>query len=493
VVNHSPRRHPVVSLPDGHPLLDMVDGVTAAVCVPLQRGQPLLPLHETHELCGARCILGDGAVLAPPPGPAAEAWEADREERQRHCLRCEFLPLLGILGVARRDGVPPGEAGDIERLESIGLSVAPMVENAQLTQDLRRSERFREHVLDSMAGALVAVDLHGVVLTFNRAAEELLGWTADEAVGRPCGEVLGGEAESRLVAALHHGRTAWREETLFHGARGRTVPASLTTSLLRTDRRSVLGAIATFTDLTPIKRAEEHARRLDRLAALGRFTSSVAHEIRNPLAGIAAGVQYLIRSLPLEGPQRDSLSFLEREVKRLDRLLQDLFDITHPRALRLATAPIEDTARRALECAGALAEQRGVRAVLAVAPRVPPVPHDADQLQQVILNLIKNAIEASPPGAVVQVTVDPAEPTASEVPGGVRLRVRDAGCGIPEQHLRTIFEPFFTTKKDGSGLGLYVSHDIVKRHGGGITVHSEPERGTTFTVDLPLDPTGGQS
>uniref|UniRef100_A0A832MIK3 histidine kinase n=1 Tax=Eiseniibacteriota bacterium TaxID=2212470 RepID=A0A832MIK3_UNCEI len=485
VVQHAPHRHPVAALPDGHAALDLAEGITAAVCVPLQRSQPLLPLHDTHELCGARCILGDAAVIAPPPGAAAEGWAAEREERQRHCLRCELLPLLGVLGVARRDGASPREAGDVERLESIALSVAPMVENARLTQDLRRSERFREHVLDSMASALVAVDLQGRVLTYNRMAEELLGGSAADAVGRPAGEVLGREAEARLLAALHHGRTVRREEVVLHGAGGRALPASLTTSLLRTERRSVTGAVATFVDLTPIKRAEEHARRLDRLAALGRFTSSVAHEIRNPLAGIAAGVQYLIRALPLEGPQRESLSFIEREVKRLDRILQDLFDITHPRALRITPAPPEDTVRRALECAAALMEERGVRAELAVGARVPAVPHDTDQLQQVVLNLVKNAAEASPRGGAVRVTVEASEG------GGAAIRVRDEGCGIAEEHLKSIFEPFFTTKKDGSGLGLYVSHDIVKRHGGAMTVHSEPGRGTVFTVELPPDPTGG--
>jgi signal transduction histidine kinase len=269
------------------------------------------------------------------------------------------------------------------------------------------------------------------------------------------------------------------------------VPVSLTTSLLRAERRAVTGAIATFVDLSPIKRAEEHARRHDRLAALGRFTSSVAHEIRNPLAGIAAGVQYLVRALPLEGPQRESLSFVEREVKRLDRILQDLFDITHPRALRFEPAPADGAVRRALECAAAPLEARGMRATLEVIPPAPVVSHDADQIQQVVLNLVKNAAEASPAGGSVTVTVAPSAGPDGVPNGGALIRVRDSGHGIPAERLGHLFEPFYTTKKDGSGLGLYVCHDIVKRHGGSISVASEPGRGTTFTVELPRDPQGG--
>ena len=197
------------------------------VSVPLQRSHTLLPGGETHELCGARCILGDAAVLAPPPGPAAETWAADREERQRHCLHCEFMPLLGVLGVARAgDGRGDGPAGpfqasEITMLESIALSIAPVVENASLTQELRRSERFREHVLDSMAGALVAVDLRGAVLTFNRAAEDLLGFREAEVLGHPFGELVGVDGEAALHATLEHGREAVREEVAAARARRR--------------------------------------------------------------------------------------------------------------------------------------------------------------------------------------------------------------------------------------------------------------------------------
>jgi signal transduction histidine kinase len=284
---------------------------------------------------------------------------------------------------------------------------------------------------------------------------------------------------------------------------GSPVPVSLTTSLLRNEKRGVYGAIATFVDLTPLKRAEEHARQLDRLAALGRFTSSVAHEIRNPLTGIAAGVQYLSRGIPPADPQRENLEFILNEIRRLDRIVQDLFDITHPRRLQLLVRPIEETVQRAVQCLEALSGTRGVTVALELAPRTPPVPHDPDQLEQVLINLLKNAVESSAPGTTVRVRVAPvpapgvrrgrgaagAGPAAG--PPGVQIQVEDEGCGIAPEAQQNLFEPFFTTKPGGTGLGLYISHDIVKRHGGRLAVTSVPGRGATFAVDLPLENHGG--
>jgi signal transduction histidine kinase len=269
---------------------------------------------------------------------------------------------------------------------------------------------------------------------------------------------------------------------------------SLTTSLLRNERRQVYGAIATFVDLTPLKRAEERARAQDRLAALGRFTSSVAHEIRNPLTGIAAGVQYLERALAADDPQRDNLAFILSEIRRLDRIVQDLFDITHPRGLQHRTAPLEQTAERAMHSLAAVLSERGVTARLAVQPGTPAVPYDADAMQQVFINLVKNAAEASPRGAEVLVHIGAAPTRAAgrQLDGpAVMARVQDRGPGIDPEHLKTIFEPFFTTKPGGTGLGLYICHDIVKRHGGALTVHCEAGRGSTFTLELPLDADGG--
>lgn len=491
--------NPPALLPEGHPLLDTFQALDSTLSVPLQRSHAVLPSSEAHELCGARCLLGDMALLAPPPGPAAEAWAAEREERQRHCMGCELMPLLGVLGVARRRGSAALQQSDVQLIESIALSVAPVVENARLYQDLRKSERFREHVLDSMASALVAVNMEGEILTFNRAAESLLGAREADVIGQRFGELFSADGAGWLAKTLEQGQEVARREVLLRARDGAPVPVSLSTSLLRNDRRNVYGAIATFVDLTPLKAAEEHARQLDRLAALGRFTSSVAHEIRNPLTGIAAGVEYLQRRLAADPSGQEHITFVLEEIRRLDRIVQDLFDITHPRGLHARTVAVEQTVARAVQVLRTHLETHRVTVAVDAHPRTPPVPHDTDQIEQVFINLVKNAAEASAPGQAISVRIRPAPPgqegrrSSDITPQGAVIEVHDQGSGISPEHQKTIFEPFFTTKQGGTGLGLYICHDIVKRHGGALSVRSEQGRGTTFTVRLPLEINGGTS
>jgi signal transduction histidine kinase len=261
----------------------------------------------------------------------------------------------------------------------------------------------------------------------------------------------------------------------------------LTTSRLRDESGRAYGALATFLDLTPLKAAEERARQMDQLAALGRFTSSVAHEIRNPLTGIGMGVRRLSKALSAQPQEAENVEFVLNEIRRLDRIVQELFDVTHPRKLNLAAKPLEDTLKRAEQSVAGVLEEHGVRVTRKCEAGLPAVPHDDDQMQQVFINLLKNAAEASPAGARISVQVS----RTSGPAGSVLATVRDEGSGIDAETQKTLFEPFSTTKPKGTGLGLYITQAIVKRHGGNLTVHSEPGHGATFTVELPLDPQGG--
>ena len=491
LLHHDCQRHVPATLPDTHPLAAAFSQLGSLACVPLLRSHG--PAQDTAaDACSSACALGHARMLTPPPGHRAQVWAADREDVQRRCLSCRNLPTLGVLAIARGAGTPALGGADLTLIESVALSLAPMIENARLLQELRRSQRFQQHVLDSMASALVAVNLRGEVLGLNRSGEELLGWSEEEALGAPAGQLLGEEGERLLDDAMAHGREVARRESVLNRRSGECLPVRITTSRLRDEDGRVYGALAAFLDLTPIKQAEEHARQMDRLAALGRFTSSVAHEIRNPLTGIGMGVQQLARALRADSGQSQNIEFIHSEIKRLDRIVQELFDVTHPRRLDLTPRPLADTVRRAHQSLAHVLGEHSVRCEVEAAASLPPVPHDGDQMQQVFINLIKNAAEASPAGAVITVRLANAPGRGAESPGpAVVAEVRDQGSGIDAETCRTLFEPFFTTKPGGTGLGLYITHDIVKRHGGSLTVHSEPGRGATFMVALPLVPHGG--
>ena len=408
-------------------------------------------------------------------------------------LECVVLePGLGVLAAARGPDAPPVATDPSwrmgsprARLESAASTIAPMLENARLVHELSRSQRFLADVLDSMPGALVAFGTDARALSLNRTAQDLLGFEEASAVGLDAGTLLGDEADEQIAHTLSTGKPAVGRELMLRTASGAPLPVRLTTSRLRDEQDHAYGALATFLDLTPLRAAEERARQMDQLAALGRFTSSVAHEIRNPLTGIGMGVGRLAKALADRPAEAEHLEFVRNEIKRLDRIVQQLFDVTHPRKLDLNPRPLEDTVRRAERSLEALFDEKGLRVDCEVEAGLPPAPHDADQMQQVFINLLKNAAEASPQGAHVHVKL------ARGRPGAVLASVSDEGSGIDAQTRQTLFEPFFTTKPKGTGLGLYVTHEIVKRHGGTLAVRSEPGHGATFTLELPLDPHGG--
>ena len=494
---HDARLHPPFDAPPDTTLGDVIEAVQGYTAVPLQRSRTLYDSAQVNEVCDRECPFGPqgrGSWYAPPPG-ANGGWHDQRDQMRRRCLDCPQFPILGVLGVGTRRAQ---DLAGVETalLESIALSVAPVVENARLYHELRNSERFREHVLNSMSNPLAVINLQGRVVTFNRASEELTGLSEDEVRNKELGAVFGAETTRLLMQTLRTGREHQGQETVLPKKGGAAVQVALSASLLRNEGRAVFGVIATFTDLTKVKVMEERIRQLDRLAALGRFTSSVAHEIRNPLAGIAAGAQYLKKSIPAHHPDHENYKFILSEIARLDRIVSDLFHITHPSRLTLVDGALPEVADRALLSLRPLIKEKKITVKWDVPFGLPHVRIDPDQMQQVFINLIKNAIEASRPKSTVLLRFMKrlAEADAYPHPPGTTLvvcTVVDDGLGIQPEHQDRLFDPFFTTKKGGTGLGLYITHDIVKRHGGTLRVTSEPGRGTTFTLELPVEPIQG--
>lgn len=484
VQHHDPARHPALVLPTGHPLARVFADQTWYACVPLEPASGPHG-HAPHPDC-QHCVVGR-SPLAPPPGSEPAHWRSSQEDAQSRCVACAHLPLLGVLVAARGELAVPPPAGEQARLESVAFALAPMVENTRLVHDLARNQRFLADVLDSMPSALVAFDRDGHTLSLNRTAADLLGVSEETARGLAVSELFGEEGELHIAGTLASGQPVVRHETTLRTPTGRPLTVRLTTSRLRDENGHAYGALATFLDLTPLKAAEERARQMDQLAALGRFTSSVAHEIRNPLTGIGMGVRRLSKALAVQPEEAENVEFVLSEIRRLDRIVQELFDVTHPRKLNLSPRPITDTIKRAVQSVAGVLEEHHVRVVHDSSPGMPPVPHDADQMQQVFINLLKNAAEASPAGARITVQVSHAAGPA----GSVFVTVSDAGSGIDAETQKTLFEPFFTTKPKGTGLGLYITQAIVKRHGGSLTLRSEAGQGATFTVELPLDPQGG--
>ena len=265
------------------------------------------------------------------------------------------------------------------------------------------------------------------------------------------------------------------------------VVAYLTYQLARENREQAMRARETAEQLAESNRrlleAEASARRAERLAALGQLTAGLAHELRNPLGTIKASSEMLLDRLgptaDAEGLPQELAGYISSEVDRANTLITRFLEFARPLKLRLAPTDLNALADQAIENLVCQEPAFAPSIHKNYDPSIPTLTADAELLERVIFNLLRNAFDASPPGATVTVRTRAAQ-------GIAELAVLDRGAGIPPELREQIFNPFFTTKHTGVGLGLAISAKIVDEHGGLIRVESEPGRGSSFLVQLPV-------
>jgi two-component system, NtrC family, sensor histidine kinase HydH len=308
-------------------------------------------------------------------------------------------------------------------------------------------------------------------------------------------------AEAWRVAALER-------ETVLHTAAGE-VPVLLRTR--RVGRPPWL--VVTLRDLSQLRRMHQELRRNERLATLGQLSAGVAHEIRNPLAGIGTSAQVLLGRFEPRDDRARFVRVILEEVERLDRIVKSLLQYARPRAPELEPRALGSCVEHVIQLTSDATEKAGVEVELDVAPRLAAIYIDPDLVTQVLLNVTLNAIQAMPNGGKLRYEVRrirrPSPPrgigrraTDSGRFGRARraaarledqqVRVLDTGTGIPRGDLGKLFDPFFTTKSGGTGLGLSISQTIMQEHGGTIAIASREGRGTTVLLNFPVEKRHGE-
>ena len=242
----------------------------------------------------------------------------------------------------------------------------------------------------------------------------------------------------------------------------------------------VMGEIATDINLMAkaLRESEEQVLRSSRLAALGELSAGIAHEIRNPLTSIKGYAQLLADELPADDEKLQYTQIIEREVFRMERIIQGLLDFAHPNSSIFQRIKLSDVLHETLLLVNLSTFRQRLRLILDCDPNI-VVEADPEQLKQIFLNLILNAAQAITDCGSITIT-------SSQDEYSVIICVHDDGPGIPSEHIHKLFTPFFTTKEKGTGLGLSIVHRLIELHHGRITVDSSPARGTTFTIELPL-------
>ncbi|MGD0891763.1 MAG: ATP-binding protein [Terracidiphilus sp.] len=220
--------------------------------------------------------------------------------------------------------------------------------------------------------------------------------------------------------------------------------------------------------------------RAEHLATLGELATGLAHEIRNPLAGIAGVIEIIGRDLPETSPARDMVKDVRLEINQINRILTDLLETARPHPPMMMRSNLNTTVEHAVMLARQQVLSQPIKIELDKAPDLPEVEHDSDQIHQVLLNLLLNAVQAMEGAGTVRVEIGKHGDCAS-------VAVSDTGRGIPEQQLPQIFRPFYTTRGNGTGLGLSLARRIVEEHHGRIHVTSVVGKGTRFEVLIPFN------
>jgi len=365
-----------------------------------------------------------------------------------------------------------------------------------------------ELILEHLSSGVITMDTSYRITSFNRRAREILGLRDQDVVGKEV-SVLGKRLSRILINRL---RTPIRylEEQAYVPVEGKgEIPLGVVSTVMK-GQEDVLGVLLVFDDLTNEKLLQEKIRRADRLASVGTLAAGMAHEIKNPLVSIKTFSQLLPEKYDDREFRETFSSITIREVERINHIVEQLLNFARPLKPKLQEADVHTIIEETLELVAEEISEKKVDIVRHFTNEPSVILVDREQIKQVILNLLKNSLQAikGEKGRVEILTSFVSEPLtgvyrlASERAGNekepidaellsdlltkkFRIQIRDNGVGIPKEDLSNLFDPFFTTKSDGFGLGLAIAHGIIQEHNGTIEIESEVGVGTTVTVKIP--------
>lgn len=346
----------------------------------------------------------------------------------------------------------------------------------------RKVRGYTDLVLDNIADAVVATDAQGMITVFNQSAARLLGSPAESALGRPSDEICRDDA-LRLRSTRETALSVPYEETILATANGEQRVLAVSTSVIRESGGTIETLIAIARDITEQRRTQEQLQRRDRMTAMGELAGGIAHEIRNPLNAINIIAQRFQREFT---PVKDAGEYMQlaqtvrSEVQRVNRIITQFLAFARPARLTLERCEVAPLLHGSIAVVGSQAAQRNVLLRMHTDDGL-FIMADGEKMQQVMLNILQNGIEALVDGGVIKIV-------ACARGGHVEIIIADNGPGISEDIRQNIFNHYFTTKATGTGLGLSIVHQIISEHGGDISVTSSADGGTSFRIQLPAVP-----
>ena len=383
--------------------------------------------------------------------------------------------------------------------DDLGRLVRNAAEKRRLvTENIQLRRQIEEKLIESSIDGVVVADREGTIIVFNKGAEDMLDYRADEMVGKmnirsiyPPG--VAEEVALKLRSEDFGGRGKRSSfPLLLRRKDGELIESEFSASVVYDEEGNESVTVGVFKDMREKRGIERELRNTreallqsEKLAAMGRLTSQIAHELNNPIYGIMNTLELLKTVVPPDSKRRTLLELSLAETVRLSEMLRNMLSFSRPEEEKRVPVKINDLIEGILLVMEKQMREANVRVTTSFSGEIPEIAASANQIRQVMLNVIKNAKESMPSGGTLFVRTMLSD-------GYVSIIVRDSGVGIPGALKDKIFEAFFTTKQKvrGAGLGLSVCYGIVKGHGGEINVESEVGKGTTFIISLPVK-TGG--
>jgi two-component system sensor kinase FixL len=353
-----------------------------------------------------------------------------------------------------------------------------------IAEDEKQVLLILKHAVENTNEAFVIIDQNHKVLFFNRAAEEIFGYSREEVVGHDLDVIMSSscsknhrKAVAQYVKTKIPSRIGHETRIIATRKNGDTFPVSISFSVTEVNGKLFFTGI--LRDMTETKALQEEIMRSERLAALGKLAAEITHEIKNPLMLIGGFALQLTKAVNNKESLR-KLKIITEEVKRLEKLLTDLREFHVPNTIALEAVNIKEVLQEICSLEKEGCKEKNIQIMLNIDERALLIAGDSARLKQVFLNLVKNSIEAMEKGGTISIR--------TRLSGDrVEITVADEGKGIPEKNKEKVFSPFFTTKKYGTGLGLGISKKIVEEHpGGSFSMESKEGKGTVFTITLPL-------
>lgn len=357
---------------------------------------------------------------------------------------------------------------------------------------LRALTLYTDNILRSIAAGVITVNKNGRIATWNRRAEEIVGLRAPQIIGRHYREfirMLHGNPTVRretmrmLELTAQTGKVFTRNQLCYRSAQGDETYVNLSASQLKSESGEYLGIVVVFEDITGEVHMKEEVERVRRLAETGQLAANIAHELRNPLASIKGAAQLLRNDLPADyvAEHGEFLDMIVDEVNGLNRMTSEFLEFARAPSLEMRSVDVNSLLGRSLQFMNTYLSGHEITMTQDFDRDLPHLWADKSQLEQVVKNLVINAVQAMPHGG--HIITSTRYFVASEI---AEISFTDTGVGIPPEKIEQIWTPFFTTKTKGTGLGLAIARKITETHGGRLSVKSVPGEGSTFTLHLPI-------